>query len=197
MKISSFILSRRVPIRTRNLPQIGRVWSYFSHDDLLWDSRKSASFSDNSEDDPSGQYRLLFLEVRHITFLGRIASFRQRDIQAAGIHHSTDRVRSREIAVYREQWRTIVAYSGTQVAKTITFEILCFFISFSLWNSYRCQFEIKVKGFLLSASGALDNTDKLFFPKVLTIGWRGNCGARDDSGGRTSYRWGCEGPAHG
>lgn len=126
MKISSFILSRRVPIRTRNLPQIGRVWSYFSHDDLLWDSRKSASFSDNSEDDPSGQYRLLFLEVRHITFLGRIASFRQRDIQAAGIHHSTDRVRSREIAVYREQWRTIVACSGTQVAKTIIFEILCF-----------------------------------------------------------------------
>lgn len=48
-----------------------------------------------------------------------------------------------------------------------------FFISFSLLESYRCQFEIKVKGFLLSASGALDNTDKLFFPKVLTIGWRG------------------------
>lgn len=126
MKISSFILSRLVSVRTRNLPQIGRVWWNFSHDDLLWDSRRTASFPDNGEDDPSGQYRLLFLEVRHITFLGCIASSCQRDTQAVRIQHSTDRVRSRGIAVYREQWRAIVAYGGTTRWRKQLFEIPCF-----------------------------------------------------------------------
>lgn len=128
---------------------------------------------------------------------------------AASLHFANETYRQQEFTIRLidsgPEKSPYIANNGEQLwraavhrwRKQLLLRSCVFFISFSLWNSYRCQFEIKVKGFLLSASGALDNTDKLFFPKVLTIGWRGNCGARDDSGGRTSYRWGWEGPAHG